>query len=229
MLLARAREGVIEVNSQKTCAVKRGGTLTREKFLLNEIRIVATLRESGLPDEEIIRRVVEGNIFQYPTTREAAGLTHACLHRLDVLGRPELVRLLVEGQGTSDQAAQINLYAMARAYQLMREFLVEEVAMRYRTLDFELTAADVNAFFTRVRARDEAVASWTDATLARLRGVLRGSLVKAGIMKSTASSELLPFFIDPILEKAMIANGDADLLPAFNCMHVAAGVVESGQ
>ena len=48
-------------------------------------------------------------------------------------------------------------------------------------------------------------------------------------MKSTASSELLPFFIDPILEKAMIANGDADLLPAFNCMHVAAGVVESDQ
>ncbi|MDO4443487.1 MAG: DUF1819 family protein [Slackia sp.] len=200
--------------------VKRGGTLTREKFLLDEIRMVATLRESGISDEDIIRRAADDNIFQYPTTREAAGMARACLHRLDALDRPELVRLLVAGSGSFDQAAQVNLYAIARAYRLMREFLEEEVAMRYRTLDFELTAADVNSFFTRIRARDEEVASWSEATFTKLRGVLRGSLVKAGLMRSVSSSELIPFAIDPVLEEAMAANGDFDILPAFNCMHV---------
>ena len=204
--------------SQKPFEVKRGGTLTREKFLLDEIRIVATLRESGVSDADIIRKASEDNIFQYPTTRESAGMACACLHRLDALACPELAGLLAEGRGSFDQAAQINLYAIACAYRLMREFLVEEVALRYRTLDFELTAADVNAFFTRVRARDEGVASWSEATFIKLRGVLRGSLVKAGLMRSVASSELLPFAIDPALERAMVAKGDFDLLPAFDCM-----------
>ena len=43
------------------------GALTREQFMLREMRIVAGLRQAGLSDEEILEKVCAENLFQYPT------------------------------------------------------------------------------------------------------------------------------------------------------------------
>ena len=62
-----------------------GGSLTREQFLLREMRIVADLRTQGEPDDEIIQRVKRENLFQYGTERMLADRARACLQRLDAL------------------------------------------------------------------------------------------------------------------------------------------------
>jgi hypothetical protein len=46
------------------------GALTREQFLFYETRIIAKLLcDDGLTDEEAIEKVVNENLFQYPTER----------------------------------------------------------------------------------------------------------------------------------------------------------------
>ena len=44
-------------------------TITREQFLFNEMRIVATLLYEGKSTEEAINEIVSKNLFQYPTEK----------------------------------------------------------------------------------------------------------------------------------------------------------------
>ena len=43
------------------------GSITREQFLFYEMRTTARLMREGLSDEEILKRIVEENLFQYST------------------------------------------------------------------------------------------------------------------------------------------------------------------
>ena len=63
----------------------RGGALTREQFLLPEMRIVASLRQQGVDDASIVDRVKSENLFQYPTERMLSNRAGVCLKRLDAL------------------------------------------------------------------------------------------------------------------------------------------------
>lgn len=197
---------------------RSGGALTREQFLLREMRIVARMRLDGASDEEILERAEAQNAFQYPTTRQSRRIAQACLIRLAYLDNPDLAELLAEGEGSTEEAAQCNLYAMARTYRLMRRFLTDEVGTRYRTLDYSLPRMDMNAFFTRLAVEDPKVAEWSDGTVSKLKTVLRSSLAQTGMLADAKSEELLPVYLCPRVREGIVANGDLDLLPAFNCM-----------
>ena len=43
------------------------GGLTREQFLFFEIRVVASLLVQGLSHDEILEKIREENLFQFPT------------------------------------------------------------------------------------------------------------------------------------------------------------------
>ena len=59
------------------------GALTREQFMFQEMRIIARLRIKGFSDQEILDRVFQENLFQYPTEREIKSKCRACLKRLE--------------------------------------------------------------------------------------------------------------------------------------------------
>ena len=198
--------------------LRSGGALTREQFLLRETRIVARMRLDGATDEEILEQAVTQNIFQFPTARQLRQIAIACLARLDALDNPDLARLMAQGEGTPEEAAQCNLYAMARTYRLMRKFLVEEIGVRYRTLSYRFSYMDMNVFFTRLSVEDSKVAGWSEGTVKKLKTVLRSSLAQAGILSDAKSETLQLMYLSPRVRDGIIANGDADLLPAFNCM-----------
>ena len=46
------------------------GALTREQFMFLEMRKVAQMTIRGMTEEEILSRVYDDNLFQYPTQRE---------------------------------------------------------------------------------------------------------------------------------------------------------------
>lgn len=200
--------------------LRGSAALTRVQFLLPECRLISTLLVSGggISDKEIVSRVVDENLFRYPTTNSVGRVARSLIRRVRSLERPELMRLLAQGEGTPEQAAQVNLYAMARQHALMERFLSEEVGPRFCTLDYNLTYADMTSFFTRLAAESEVAASWSDATVERLKGVLRGSLARTGLLSDLSGETLTPVFLDPELRDGMLANGDAHLLAAFNCM-----------
>ncbi|MCI8424989.1 MAG: DUF1819 family protein [Adlercreutzia sp.] len=197
---------------------RKDGSLAREHFMLRELRLVARLRFDGAPDDEIIAAAVNDNLFQYPTTVEAARVARTMLLRLKSLNDEGLVGLAA--RGPKERAAQINLYAMMRVYPLMAAFMTEEIAPRLRTLDYSLTRADVNAFLARYQATHPEAAALSDASVKRIGGVLMEALHEAGYRPSPRSEELLPFVMDPCLEDAIYRNGDTAWLPAFNEMEV---------
>ena len=194
------------------------GSLTREKFLLPETCIVAGLRLAGVSDEEIVRRAVDDNIFQFPTTKMSARIARCCLARLDSLDNEQLVSLLASG--TPEQKRQANIYAMMRHYELVRLFMVDEIGSRFQSLDYSFTKVDMNAFFTRYQCVNPKATDWVDSTVKRIKGVLMTVLYEGGYLSSTGSTTLVPPFLDYDVECGIRANGDSAWLPAFNCMEV---------
>lgn len=199
-------------------ATRGDGSLSREHFSLREFRLVAELRFEGAADEEIVDRAVSENLFQYPTLGNAARMARTMLLRLEALNDEGLVGLAA--RGPSERAAVVNLYAMMRVYPLVRDFMLQEIAPRFCTLDFSLTRADVNGFITRYQTEHRAGDPWTEPTVKRISGVLREALAGAGMLADTRSEELLPFFMDPAIEDTFYRNGNQSWLAAFNVMEV---------
>lgn len=67
------------------------GSLTREQFLFYETRIVALLITQGKSRDEISKKIIEENLFQFPTERMIPSITKACFKRIDVLESETLV------------------------------------------------------------------------------------------------------------------------------------------
>lgn len=197
------------------------GALTREQWLFREIRIVAQLRlDEGLSDADIIDRVVEQNLFQYPTERELKSIARALCRRLTALSddserRHDLARLIA--RGTTDQARQANLYAIACDYRVMWEFMTAVVATKHRQLDTSLPKREIAAFLEGLRTQDEKVAGWSDATLSKIRQVFVRCLEECGLY-DRASEQLNPVLLDFELESLIRGNDDAAILPAFGVM-----------
>ena len=197
------------------------GAITREQFLMRETRVVAQLKlDEGLSNAEAVARVVEQNLFQYPTERELKSIARACARRLDNLSDDPTARealTALVAHGTPDQARQANLYAVMRTFRVAWEFMVALVGPRYRSLDPSLPRRDIAAFLEGLRAQDERVAGWSDATMNKIRQVLTGCLVECG-MYDRATEQLQPAFLDFTLEQGIRANGDEACLAAFDCL-----------
>lgn len=189
------------------------------------MRIVADLRTQGEPDDEIIQRVKRENLFQYGTERMLADRARACLQRLDALenadaspeSREAAARLTeLIAHGAPEAAGQANLYAMIRRYELMRAFVGIEIADRLACLDYMFTRVDMNAFFTRYQLENAEAATWSDATVYRIKSTLASCLINVGMLDSTKGGHLSPLMLDFDVESAMKENGDADIAAALS-------------
>lgn len=194
-----------------------GNTIAREQWLLNEIRIVVRLRRDGFSDEEIYARVLEGNLFQYPTEKSLRKITRACLKRLDALKSGSLEAILLDGP--REAAAQVNLYAMMCLYPLVRHFMLNEVAQRYAQFDYAFSDMEMNAYFTRLAGEYENFGTAAESTLSKLKQVLRKCLVECGML-DVQNGKLLPVFLDQEVREAVVVKGDAPALAAFGFWEV---------
>ena len=191
-----------------------GACITREQFLMREMRVATCLRQEGLSDDKIIERIVSENLFQYPTNRMVRNIASVCVKRLNALGSPELERIIATGE--PEAAAQANLYTMMRTYPLVRHFMMSVVAEHYRDLDYSLGQMEMNGWVTRVQEEYDNIAKLSDATMGKVKQVLRNGLVQCGMLCSARSSELVPIALDLDVEDSIRALGDTDALAAFN-------------
>ena len=189
------------------------------------MRIVADLRTQGEPDDEIIQRVKRENLFRYGTERMLADRARACLQRLDALenadaspeSREAAARLTeLIAHGAPEAAGQANLYAMIRRYELMCAFIGIEIADRLACLDYTFTRVDMNAFFTRYQLENAEAATWSDATVYRIKSTLASCLINVSMLDSTKGGHLSPLMLDFEVESAMKENGDADIAAALS-------------
>lgn len=191
------------------------GGLTREQFLFYEIRIVAKLVRDGESREDILLKLKEENLFQFPTERMISSIANACFKRIDALDSDALVEELANG--SMDVAKQINLYAMMRYNRVVWDFMVTVIGEKFRTQDFDFGQSDLNLFFMRLQEQNDDVASWSEATINKIKQVLRKSLVECGFLDSPKANRLNAVYLFEELAAEIRANEDYDALTAFNC------------
>ena len=60
-------------------------SMTREQFMFYEMKITAQLLADGFTVNEIVERVINENLFQYPTEKSCKRMAVGCIRRLDFL------------------------------------------------------------------------------------------------------------------------------------------------
>ena len=191
------------------------GGLTREQFLFYEIRIMASLVSQGYTKAEAIEKIREENLFQFPTERMITSIANTCFQRLSALESDALVYHLANA--TADVAKQINLYAMMKHNAIVWDFMTTVIGEKFRTQEFEFSKKDLNIFFFQLQEQNDAVASWSDATISKIQQVLNKCLVECEFLDSVRATQLNPVAIVPELEDEIRANNDMAALAAFNC------------
>ncbi len=192
------------------------GVLTREQFLFYETRTTAKLLEEGLSREEVIERIVNENLFQYPTEKSIRRMALVCCRRLEALNDKSLQTAIATQP--SEVAKQICLYAMMKQYRIVWDFMITVIGAKYQTFDLSFGKIDLNSFFTRLQEQDDWVATWSDSTITRIKQVLTRILVENDYLDSISSDHLNPVLISTLLENAIRSNNDNIALAAFNCL-----------
>lgn len=190
-------------------------SLTREPFLFYEMRTTAKLICEGLEDAEVVSRIAEENLFQYPTEKTISRIARACIKRLRAMEDESLIQAI--SIQPTDVAKQICLYAMMKQSRLVWEFMITVIGEKYRLRDSSFGKIALNTYFMRLQEQDDTVATWSDNTITKLKQVLARVLVETEYLDNLKSDHLNPVWLQPILENAIRSNGDLSALPAFNC------------
>ncbi len=189
--------------------------ITREQFLFYEMRTTAKLMCEGLEDNEVIQRIVDENLFQYPTEKSIKQMARTCIKRLRVMGDEDLIDAVASQ--SFETAKQICMYAMMKQYRLVWDFMITVIGAKFREQNFSYGRIDLNVFFMRIQEQDDEVASWSDSTIDKIKQVLNKVLVENEYIDTPRAKVLNPVMICTEVENAIRANGDAAALPAFNC------------
>lgn len=200
--------------TQNTSPYKGSGQLTREQFLFYEMRTTAKLMVEGLDDGEVVKRIVDDNLFQYPTEKSLASISKACIARLYALGDRDLITAITTQP--MDTAKQICLYAMMKMYRLVWDFMLTVIGEKYRLQEFSFGKKDINIFFMQIQEQDDFVSAWSDSTIKKIRQVLIKILVENGYLDHIKSEHLNPVLLSSVLENGIRNNNDERALSAFN-------------
>lgn len=190
-------------------------SLTREQFLFYEMRTTAKLMSEDLTEDQVVKRIVKDNLFQYPTEKSIKRMAVSCITRLKAMNDDSLVSAIATQP--TDVAKQVCLYAMMKQSRLVWDFMLTVIGEKYRLRDSSFGKMDLNIFFMRLQEQDDSVAAWSDSTITKLKQILKKVLVDNEYLDSTKADHLNPVWLNPILENAVRSNGDAAALPAFNC------------
>ena len=194
---------------------KGSAQITREQFLFYEMRTTAKLMLEGLEDNEIIDRIVEDNLFQYPTEKSIRQMAKACVARLKGMGDEDLVEEVASQ--SSETAKQICMYAMMKQYRLVWDFMITVIGEKYRMQNFSFSQMDVNVFFMQLQEQDDYVAGWSENTVNKIRQILIRVLAENEYLDDTKADHINPVWLNPVLENAIRSNNDDRALTAFNC------------
>ncbi len=194
---------------------KGSAQITREQFLFYEMRTTAKLMREGLDDKEVIDRIVEDNLFQYPTEKSIRQMAKACVARLKGMGDDDLIEAVASQ--SSETAKQICMYAMMKQYRLVWDFMITVIGEKYRMQNFSFSQMDVNVFFMQLQEQDDYVAGWSESTTKKIRQILIRVLAENDYLDSIKADHINPVWLSPMLENAIRSNNDDRALSAFNC------------
>ncbi len=217
MTTATAMERILEIEMAEIISspYKGSAQITREQFLFYEMRTTAKLMREKLNDDEIINRIVDENLFQYPTEKSIRRMAKVCVTRLKGMGDEDLIEAVASQ--SSETAKQICMYAMMKQYRLVWDFMITVIGEKYRMQNFSFSQMDANVFFMQLQEQDDYVAGWSETTVKKIRQILIRILAENDYLDNIKSDHINPVWLNPVLENAIRSNNDDRALAAFNC------------
>lgn len=163
------------------------GKLTGESFLLYELKIVAKLKKEGYSDKEIRKMVLEENLFQYKFTSSISRRLTPLLQRINLLDDNLIDRLIEDPLG---DGIVINLYSIMKNDRLFFEFMNEVMKEKLKNNNEVLEKKDMNIFFEIKMEQNEDIAGWSEATINKIKQVIRKILIEAKVIEDIKTGKV---------------------------------------
>lgn len=163
------------------------GKLTGESFLLYELKIVAKLKKEGYTDKEIRKMVLEENLFQYKFTSSISRRLTPLIQRINLLDEKLIDRLIEDPLG---DGIVINLYSIMKNDRLFFEFMNEVMKEKLKSNNEVLEKKDINIFIEIKIEQNEDIASWSEATINKIKQVIRKILIEAKVVEDIKSGRV---------------------------------------
>lgn len=186
-------------------------SLTGASFLLFELKKVLKLRQDGLSNQEIRKKVLAENLFQFGHKSSAIRALPSILRRMEPLD-DTLIALILDG--TIDMGKVLNLYAIMKTDLLFYEFMDEVIGEKLHNNDYLIEKKDINLFFTAKAEQSDKVASWSDGSIEKLKRVFLLLLYESGMVRNRKGNELSRLVIDEQITNHLNQIGDARYLHA---------------
>ncbi len=154
-------------------------SLTSEPFLYEETKIVAQLRLQGYSDKEIRKKVIEDNIWNYKSVKQAKRLIPVVLRRIIFLD-DELSNILINGNEQDSKIVALHL--VMKNNRLFNEFVQEIYIIKASSDNKAITKPDITSFFDKKKQESIVVARWKPYVFKKLGQVYINILIKAGIL-----------------------------------------------
>lgn len=192
-----------------TSELEYSSVLTGAAFMFFEFKQVVMLKEQGLSDQEIRKKVVHENLFQHKKISSLQRGFPSILRRVNVLDST-LRKMVIED--SIEVGKFINLYAIMKTDRLFYEFIEEVVYEKLRLNNYILEKKDLNTYFTVKAEQNMNIANWTEATIHKLKLVYLKILLDSGLLTDKKSGELNHLAIDEQVKSHLLQVGEVQFV-----------------
>ncbi|NUV00273.1 hypothetical protein XO12_09280 [Marinitoga sp. 1154] len=189
-------------------------TLSGDRSLLRELKIMIELLNQNFSMDEIKKKVFEENLFQYSSTASTQRVFTALKKRLKYIDK-ELVQIFISTSYDTKRA--INLYLIMKSNKLMFDFMFEIIREKYLYKNFKLNDFEINNFFEEKKIQISEISNWSEKTLRRTKTEIKKILYDSGIIKDKKTMEIQYILIDDSFKKYIISKNEEIFL---ECMGV---------
>ena len=175
--------------------------------------ITAQLLNEGWSESDTVKKIIEDNLFQYPTEKSLKEITRTCLSRFRIFDDNRVAEIIATGNVQS--AKQACLFAMMEQNRLVWDFMVGVIGEKYKTRDYHFSMTDINSFFTRLQEQNDDIASWSEASIKKCKQVLMRLLLENEYLENRKATQLNSIYLDSYF-KNIVSDIDSVALCAFN-------------
>lgn len=173
---------------------------TSEGWFENEMTTVLQLKLEELSRNEILREIVEKNLFQM---RSESGIKKRfqIVYRRSETFNKELGGFYIKGSRLDQKS--LLLYSFLKTYRFPYEFFMEVILYNYCYGKTSMQGIDIDFFIERKENESEKVAGWRPETKKRLRSSIIMFFRESGLMREIdpVTYEIMPLHISVKLKE----------------------------
>ncbi|WP_027109276.1 DUF1819 family protein [Lacticigenium naphthae] len=185
-------------------------TLNTRPFLYEETKIVARLLHQGKTYEEILKKILDENLFQLNSPDRAMRFFSEIQKRLEELDVYLFNQFLVTNEHTSKA---ILFYALLKKDRLLFEWMRVVVWDKFLVLDWHLSKKETEAFFEKKSRESRTIQSWTSETKRLLMDAYHRVLNDVDMAKTDGDEiQLQRLDIDPVIRQYLIDRKENEIV-----------------